>query len=87
VKRSHFLFRNRALLAGLAALGTSDLSPADGQDEADRATAVLRPFVAEGYRSPKVRTDPDFDPPRSRPDLRLLMMDLTMPADPFADHR
>jgi hypothetical protein len=87
VKRSQVLFRNHALLAGLAALGTSDLSPADGQDEADRATAVLRPLVVEGYRNPKVSTEPDFDLIRRRPDFRLLMMDLAMPADPFADRR
>jgi eukaryotic-like serine/threonine-protein kinase len=81
------LFRNHALLAGLAAEGTSDLSPADGQDEADRATAVLRPLVVEGYRNPRVSTDPDFDSLRSRPDFRLFMMELAMPADPFADRR
>jgi hypothetical protein len=37
VKRSQVLFRNHALLAGLAADGPSDVSPADGQDEADGA--------------------------------------------------
>jgi hypothetical protein len=28
--------------------------------------------------------DPDLDPLRSRPDFQLLMMDLAMPAEPFA---
>ncbi len=81
------LARNHALLAGLAAGGVSELSPAEGEDEADRAMAVLRPLVAEGYRDPKVSTDPDFDPLRGRPDFPFLMMDLVMPAEPFADRR
>ena len=81
------LARNHALLAGLAAERTSDLSPADGQDEADRATAMLRPLVVEGYRNQKMSIDPDFDPLRGRPEFPLLMMDLVMPAEPFADRR
>jgi hypothetical protein len=31
-----------------------------------------------------MRTDPDLDPLRSRPDFQLLLMDLAMPAEPFA---
>jgi tetratricopeptide (TPR) repeat protein len=81
------LAHDHALLAGLAADDRSDLSPADGPAEADRATAVLRPLVVEGYRNPKMSTDPDFDPLRSRPDFPLFMMDLVMPAEPFADRQ
>jgi hypothetical protein len=31
-----------------------------------------------------MRTDTDLDPSRSRSDFQLLMMDMAMPADPFA---
>ena len=47
--------------------------------------AVLRQAVAMGYRSPHVyRAESALDPLRDRDDFRLLMMDLAMPADPFA---
>ena len=49
--------------------------------------AVLRPLVAQGYRNPKISTDRDFHPLRGRPDFPLVMMDLVMPAEPFADQR
>ena len=31
-----------------------------------------------------MRRDPDLDPLRARADLRLLMMDIDIPDDPFA---
>ena len=38
-----------------------------------------------GYRSRHAyRTENALDPLRGRDDFRLLMMDLSMPADPFA---
>jgi hypothetical protein len=40
-----------------------------------------------GYLDATSSTNPDFDPLRSRPDFRLLMMDLAMPAVPFAPAR
>jgi serine/threonine-protein kinase len=50
-----------------------------------RAIATLRRAFAAGYRNLNTfRTDTDLDPLRSRPDFQLLMMDLTMPDDPFA---
>jgi hypothetical protein len=46
---------------------------------------ALRRAVAAGYRSLDwMRRDPDLDPLRSRPDFRLLLMDLAFPADPLA---
>ena len=31
-----------------------------------------------------LKTDPDFDSLRSRPDFQALLMDLAFPADPFS---
>ena len=65
-----------ASLAGQA--GTAAL-------EADRAIALLRKAVAQGFRRAETfRTEPALDLLRGRPDFGLLMMDLAMPADPFA---
>ncbi len=51
----------------------------------DRAIAALRRAVDRGYRNiDLIRTDPDLDPLRSRPDFQLLLLDLNFPADPFA---
>ena len=47
--------------------------------------ALLHKAVAMGYRSPDAfRTEDALDPLRDRADFRLLMMDLAMPAEPFA---
>jgi tetratricopeptide (TPR) repeat protein len=75
-------------LAGLAAAAGSGLSPGDGPIEAERAIAQLRRAVAAGYGNlAELRTETALDPLRSRPDFRLLMLDLAMPADPFARGR
>jgi serine/threonine protein kinase len=77
--------RCRALIAGAAADPGSGLSTVEGRVEAERAVAMVRQAFAAGYgdldwaRS----ADPDLKPIRSRPDFRLLMMDLTFPAEPF----
>ena len=50
--------------------------------------ALLHTAVAMGYRSPgALRTEEALDPLRSRDDFKLLMMDLAMPAEPFAAAR
>jgi hypothetical protein len=55
------------------------------RERADRAMEALRRAVAQGYTFPAIITrDIDLDPLRPRPDFQLLMMDLAMPADPFA---
>jgi hypothetical protein len=52
---------------------------------ADRAVAQLRRAAAAGYRDvAHIGTDTDLDPLRSRPDFPTFLMDLTFPADPFA---
>jgi tetratricopeptide (TPR) repeat protein len=66
---------------------TGSPAPA-GRDSADRAICRLRDAVDAGSRNlAHMRTDTDLDPLRSRPDFQLLMMDLAMPADPFARAR
>jgi hypothetical protein len=77
-----------AALAGLAGRPGSGVSAAKAVTEADAAMASLRRAVAMGYRSPDaLRTEDALDPLRGRDDFRWLMMDLAMPADPFAGPR
>jgi serine/threonine-protein kinase len=79
------LAEDHAALAALADAPGSGLSAAAGPAEADRAMEVLRRTVALGFRpSRRLRTDPAFAPLRDRADFRLLVMDLEMPAEPFA---
>jgi tetratricopeptide (TPR) repeat protein len=72
-------------LAGVAEKPGSGISSADGRDEADHAMEDLHRAAARGFHMLSLMSfDHDLDPLRSRPDFRLLMMDLSMPADPFA---
>jgi tetratricopeptide (TPR) repeat protein len=72
-------------LAGLAGVAGSSVSNAEGTAEAENAMDVLRQAVAHGYRDRDLMLiEPGLDPLRTRPDFRLLMMDLAMPAVLFA---
>ena len=74
-----------ATLAGAAGREGSVISAGDGEAEADAAMGLLRRAAAEGYRNANsMAKEAALDPLRRRPDFRLLMMDLAMPADPFA---
>jgi eukaryotic-like serine/threonine-protein kinase len=74
-----------AALAGLAGRARSGVSAAEGEEEARASIELLRRAIAIGYRNGnELRIESALDPLRSRDDFRLLMMDLTMPADPFA---
>jgi tetratricopeptide (TPR) repeat protein/tRNA A-37 threonylcarbamoyl transferase component Bud32 len=74
-----------AALAGIAGRPGSGVSAEEGRDESDRAMSWLRRAVALDYRDPDTyRRETALDPLRDRNDFRLLMMDLAMPADPFA---
>jgi eukaryotic-like serine/threonine-protein kinase len=76
-----------AAAAGLAGTA-SGVSAAEAASQTDAAIALLKKTVSLGYRlADAVRTEPALDPLRDRPDFRLLMMDLAMPADPFAATR
>jgi eukaryotic-like serine/threonine-protein kinase len=75
-------------LAGLAGRPASGVTAAEGTDHAEKAMALLRQAVTMRFRSADAyRTESALDPLRNRPDFRALMMDLTMPADPFAHGR
>jgi tetratricopeptide (TPR) repeat protein len=76
---------SHAILASVAAEPGSGLTTDERQTEADRAIQWLRRAIAAGYRKVNlIQTDPDLEPLRSRPDFRLLMMDLEFPDDPFS---
>jgi hypothetical protein len=77
-----------AALAGLGGRAGSGVSAADGAEQAEKARAMLRRAAFLGYRSPDpYRTESAFDQLRERPDFKLRMMDLAMPAPPFAAAR
>jgi hypothetical protein len=72
-------------LAGLAAQPGSGLTPAEGRAESDRALADLHRAAVGGFRMLSlIALDHDLDPLRSRAEFQLLVMDLTLPDDPFA---
>jgi hypothetical protein len=74
-----------AALAGLAGQPSSGVPAAEAAGEADTALALLRKAVDMGYRNADVfQTEDALGPLRVRSNFRLLMMDLVMPADPFA---
>jgi hypothetical protein len=61
------------------------VSASEAANEADAAIVLLQEAVALGYRlTDAIRTEPALDSLRDRPDFRLLMTDLAMPAEPFA---
>ena len=75
----------QARLAGAASSPASGLSAEQARAEADRAMLMLRRALASGYRNIKnMKTNKDLDPIRSRPEFQLIMMDLAIPANPFA---
>ena len=63
----------------------SGLSSAEAASESDAAMALVHKAVAMGYRGHFIyRYDDALLPFRHRADFRLLLMDLAMPAQPFA---
>jgi hypothetical protein len=75
-------------MADLAAAPGSGVSATEAASAAETAMALLHKAVATGYcQADAFRTDDALDPLRSRDDFRLLIMDLTLPADPFAPAR
>jgi hypothetical protein len=81
-------FETACVHAALAGLAGSGVPAAEAEREADAAMALLRKAVGLGYRdADAVHAEEALDPLRSRDDFRLLMLDLTFPADPFAAAR
>jgi serine/threonine-protein kinase len=75
-------------LVGQAGGDRDDAVESRRQERSDRAIETLRRAIAQGYTFPAIISrDTDLDPVRPRSDFRLLMMDLVMPADPFAAAR
>jgi hypothetical protein len=72
-------------LLAVAGVPASGVSLHEAQAEAERAMAALARAVADGYRDVHaLRTEAALDPLRGRDRFQLLMMDLAMPAEPFA---
>jgi hypothetical protein len=84
---SFFTAATHAALAGLAGRPGSGVSIAEGEAEADTAMFLLRKSLAMHYRSALYRTEEALERLRGRDDFQLPMMDLAMPADPFATAR
>jgi serine/threonine-protein kinase len=73
-----------AALASLAGKAQSGVSAAEEASEAAAAMALLHRAVALGHRDAEaLRTEDALDPLRDRVDFRLLLMDLSFPAEPF----
>jgi hypothetical protein len=76
---------SHAALAGLSGQAGSGVSAVEGEEEAARAMGALHEAVGKGYRNAGAyRNEDALDALRDRPDFRLLLMDLVMPAQPFA---
>jgi len=73
------------VLASLAGRDGSLVPAAAASSEAETAMALLGKAVTMGYLNRHAyKTESALDPLRNRPDFQLLMMDLEMPAEPFA---
>jgi hypothetical protein len=73
-----------AMLSSVAGLSGSGVTVAEGTSEAEKAMAILRRIVANGYHAPELSNESALDPLRSLPDFHLLMMDAAFPPEPFA---
>jgi serine/threonine-protein kinase len=78
-----------SLIAGAARHAGSGLSAREGQAEAELAVAGVRKAFEAGYGNIVwIRSgDTDLNPVRARPDFQALLMDMSMPVEPFAPAR
>jgi hypothetical protein len=84
-EHTYFFAWCHAGVAEHADLPGSRMSTADGAGQAEKAMSPLREAVTLGNRNPNTyQFESALDPLRNRPDFRVLMMDLVMPAKPFA---
>ncbi len=75
----------QSLLSGIASEPGFGLTDTDVRRLGGQAVATLRRAVDAGLQDVAfMRRDPDLDPLRSRSDFQVMMMDLTMPLNPFA---
>jgi tetratricopeptide (TPR) repeat protein len=76
---------SHAMLGVLAGRAGSGVSAAEGEEEGGKSIERLRRAVAMGYRNRiELRLESALESLRSRNEFQLLMMDVAMPADPFA---
>jgi hypothetical protein len=76
--------RRRTRRAGGPGRPGSGVPAAEATTEAEAAMALLHEAVGLGYRSPDAfRTEAALDPRRARADFRILMLDLSFPAQPI----
>ncbi len=74
-----------ASLSWAAGRPGSGVSAGEADAEAAKALALLRRAAETGFRNlATYRNEIALDPLRGRPDFRLMMTDLAMPAEPFA---
>ena len=74
-----------AELAGTADSSRPDTPAGEGMAEANAAIEALRRAVAAGYRDVgAIAKETASTRTRSRPDFRLVLMDMAFPVDPFA---
>ena len=74
-----------AILAGLLGTSGSEISQPAADDEARMAIEILKESLATGYRAIKeVRADADFKALAGRADFESLLMDSSLPRNPFA---
>ena len=76
-----------AMLASVAGRAGSGIAGPERSSEEEAAMVILRRIIAGGYHDSELIDESSLDPLRSRPDFRLLMMDVAFPADPFAAGR
>jgi eukaryotic-like serine/threonine-protein kinase len=80
--------RAQSLISGAAAEAGSGLSAAEVRAATEAAMTTLHRAIAAGWQDfGLMRVDTELDPIRVRDDFRLLLMDLAMPAGPFAAPR
>jgi tetratricopeptide (TPR) repeat protein len=72
------------MLSVIAGVKDSGLPVTERSAEAEKAMAILRRTVAEGFRDPQLANESSLDPLRNRIDFRTLMLDVVFPTKPFA---
>jgi hypothetical protein len=74
-----------ALRIPLASASRTASEVEDARRYGDQAMQALRRSVAGGFKTREIfRTSPDLEPLHDRDDFQMLLMDLALPADPFA---
>jgi hypothetical protein len=74
-----------AMLARVAGSAGAGVSASEGSSEAERAMAILRRIVGEGYHTLELLNESCLEPLHARPDFQLLMMDIAFPIEPFTE--